>query len=165
MPDAIPGERIMKLIALSCFLMCVVVFAEDLAPKLNPLSHKEIGIWVGKVAPEKKIEKSIIRRGLISSQMVLRADCARFLATHGDPSDIPYLIDALSDESMHVGVSYAHAGMCTTRYWANVALICICKMDVGYRWDDPIEKRKTQIESWRNHWSNLQIRLKKRDNN
>jgi hypothetical protein len=152
----------MKLIALSCFLMCGVVFAEDLAPKLKPLSHEEIGIWVGKVVPEKTIEKSIIRRGLISSQTALRADCARYLATHGDLSDIPYLIDKLSDESMHVGASYPHAGMSTTRYWANVALICICKIDVGYRWDDPIEKRTKQIESWKNHWSNAKIRLKKK---
>jgi len=140
--------------------MCSVVLAEELAPKLNPLSHQEIGVWVGKVHPEKTIEKSIIRRGLISSQTALRADCARYLATHGDRSDIPYLIDALSDESMHEGASYAHAGMSTTRYWANIALICICKIDAGYRWDDPIEKRKKQIDSWKNHWANVKIRLK-----
>ena len=151
----------MKLIALSCFLVCSIASAESLAPKLKPLSHEEIGLWVGKVAPKEEIEKSIIRRGLISSQTALRADCARYLAKHGDLSDIPYLIDTLSDESMHVGASYPHAGMSTTRYWANVALICICKIDVGYRWNDSIEKRKKQIESWKNHWSNAQIRLRK----
>ena len=70
------------------------------------------------------------------------------MASHGDLSDVPYLVDALSDESQHVGASYPYAGMSTTRYWANVALICITKQDLGYRWDDPIESRKAAIRRW-----------------
>jgi len=42
--------------------------------------------------------------------------------------------------------------MATTRYWANVALIAISKVDMGFRWDDPPEKRKEAIKRWEIIW-------------
>jgi hypothetical protein len=48
--------------------------------------------------------------------------------------------------------------MSTTRYWANVALICITKIDLGYRWDDPDEKRKEAIDRWVNYWESVRHR-------
>ena len=129
-----------------------VAGAEQFSPKHPKLSPEEIGEWVGKVQPSVAIEKSVIRRGLVSDQMALRADCARYLAFHGDLSDVPYLLDALSDESMHVGANSVYAGMATTRYWANVALISITKNDLGYRWDDPVERRQEAIHRWASYW-------------
>ena len=136
------------------------VDAEQLAPRLVKLTHEEIGQWVGKVHPNARIDKAIIRRGLISDQTALRADCAQYLATHGDCSDVPYLIDALSDQTQHVGGRSLYSGMSTTRYWANVALICVTKIDLGYRWDDPAEKREEAIDRWRNYWESTRHRIK-----
>lgn len=145
-------------------VMCLVgsnVLAdqERIAPSLEPLSNEEVGQWVGKVVISEAIDKSIVRRGLISGQTALRADCARYLAYHGDISDLPYLIDALSDNSAHEGALYLYAGMMTTRYWANVALVCITKQDLGYRWDDPTESRQEAITRWENHWSSIKHRI------
>ena len=140
----------------SLLLLCVSVLTvagtEQFSPELPKLSQEEIGEWVGKVQPSVEIDKSVIRRGLISDQMALRADCARYLAFHGDLSDVPYLLDALSDESMYVGANTVYAGMVTTRYWANVALISITKNDLGYRWDDPVERRQEAIHRWASYW-------------
>ena len=129
--------------------------AEKYAPEIEKLSEEDVGKWVGKVTPDARIDKSIIRRGLISSQTALRADCARYLASNGDLSDLPYLIDALSDESAHVGADYPYAGMATTRYWAHVALVAITKRDYGYRWDDPVKKRQEAILLWGTHWEGV----------
>lgn len=150
--------------AFAFLLLGVSVFtdvnAEQLAPRLEKLTHEEIGQWVGKVHPGAKIDKAIIRRGLISDQTALRADCAQYLATHGNLSDVPYLIDALSDQTQHVGGRSLYSGMSTTRYWANVALICITKIDLGYRWDDPNKKRKEAIDRWANYWESTRHRTK-----
>lgn len=147
----------MKLLLLVMCLVGSSIYADDerIAPILEPLSHEEMGQWVGKVDHTEAVDKSIIRRGLISGQTALRADCARYLAWHGDLSDLPYLIDALSDESVHVGARHLYVGMMTTRYWANVALISITKQDLGFRWDDQIERRKEAITRWKNHWSSV----------
>lgn len=126
-----------------------------LAPPLAELPPQEISRWVGQVTPERRIEKSIVRRGLISGHTSLRADCAEYLAWHGTLADIPYLIDALSDDSIHVGGRGLYAGMQTTRYWANVALIAISKVDHGFRWDAPEGERQQAIERWKHHWESL----------
>lgn len=154
-------RMIMKLMLLLICLIGTSIYADGvrIAPELDPLSHEEIGQWIGKIIPTQTIDKSIIRRGLVSGQTALRADCARYLAHNGDISDLPYLIDALSDESVHDGVSYSYAGMATTRYWANVALICITKQDLGYRWADPVERRQEAINRWKNHWNSVKHRI------
>ena len=141
--------------------VCAVVDAGQLAPRLEKLTHEEIGQWASRVRPGARIDKAIIRRGLISDQTALRADCAQYLATNGDLSDIPYLIDALSDPTQYVGGRSLYAGMLTTRYWANVALICITKIDLGYRWDDPDEKRKEAIDRWADYWESVRYKVPK----
>jgi hypothetical protein len=133
----------------------------NLAPRVKPLTHAEIEQWMGKVVPSVEISKSIIRRGLISSQLSLRADCARYLAFRGGMTDLPYLIDALSDKSEHLGALYPYAGMSTTRYWANVALISISKVDFGFNWDDTEAKRKEAIKLWQNYWESNKHKHKK----
>ena len=137
--------------------LSVPAFADTvkLAPELPELAPHEISRWIGRIHPETRIEKSIVRRGLISGQTRLRADCAQYLAWHGTHSDVPYLIDALSDESIHVGGRPLQAGMQTTRYWANVALICISRLDLGYRWDASLDERQLAIERWKNYWESV----------
>ena len=134
--------------------------ADQLAPRLDPLTQEEIGTWVGRIETISPAERVIVLRGLISDHITLRADCARYLARAGTIMDLPYLIDALSDETMHVGANYSYAGMATTRYWANVALISITNNDYGYRWDDPLEKRQEAIERWKQFWNNTKNRHK-----
>lgn len=146
-----------QIILLSILLNCHVL-AESLAPSLKPLSNEEIGQWLRNINPRNDIDKSIIHRGLISDHTTLRAHCARYLATHGNLSDLPYLIDSLSDESLHVGAEYIYAGMSTTRYWANVALICITKCDLGYKWDDPVEERSKAIQRWKLYWESTKYK-------
>jgi hypothetical protein len=160
-------RTIMK--SFSLLLACVSVYAvanaEQLAPQRTKLSQDEIGKWVAKVNPGVPVDKSIIRRGLNSDHWTLRADCARYLASHGELSDVPYLIDALADESQHAGADYPYAGMATTRYWANVALVCITKLDLGYRWDDPVAKRDQAIERWGNYWQSTKHKADQRPDN
>lgn len=96
-----------------------------------------------------------IRRGLVGSQLTYRALSAQWFIEHGTLEDVPYLIDSLSDESMHVGAKYPLAGMATTRYWANVALIVICKTSYDYQWDAPAEKREYSISLWIQHWNRI----------
>ena len=56
----------------SLLLLCVSVLTvagtEQFSPELPKLSQEEIGEWVGKVQPSVEIDKSVIRRGLISDQ-------------------------------------------------------------------------------------------------
>ena len=150
-PDAVPvaepRARDQEVVA--------VDFQEPLAPGLYPLSGEELNTCWDKLTAGEHVNKTDIRRGLVSSQTTFRADCARYLARHGTVEDLPYLIDALSDESLHVGALYPHGGMATTRYWANVALICITRQDLGYRWDDSPQKRQQAINRWRSHWSSV----------
>jgi len=120
-----------------------------------------MGLWIGRIYVDTEIPKSIILRGLVSDQTGLRVDCAKYLATHGSLSDIPHLVEKLSDQTIHVGADYPYAGMATTRYWANVALISIAKVDFGFTWDDPMNKRRAAIEMWKNHWINIKSRLKR----
>lgn len=96
-----------------------------------------------------------IRRGLRGSQMTYRAESAQWFIKHGTIDDVPYLIDALSDESQHEGAKYPVAGMATTRYWANVALIVICKTSFDFQWDADREKREYSIQLWKQHWNRI----------
>lgn len=139
-------------------ILCGVAVAGQLAPPLDPLTEEEMADLLGRVDAVPTADRQTVLRGLVSDQTALRANCARYLASHGKLSDLPYLIDALSDDSMHVGVNYIYGGMMTTRYWANVALICITKLDMGYRWDDPLEERQKAIERWTNFWKTVRIK-------
>ena len=66
--------------------------------------------------------------------------------------------DALSDNSGHKGANYPLAGMATTRYWANVALIAICKTSYDYQWDASKEKREYSISLWIQHWDRIKLK-------
>ena len=87
-----------------------------------------------------------VHRALTGNQLTYRAYAATYMGKHGTYESAPLLIDALSDESAHVGANYVDAGMATTRHRAALALKELTGEDFGFVWDDPIEKREEAIE-------------------
>ena len=151
----------MKL-ALITLLMCSLSVAADrIAPQVESIDSDELlpALHAGENFHS---HATTIRRGLVGSQLTYRAESAQWFIAHGTVEDVPYLIDALSDESMHVGAHYPLAGMATTRYWANVALIVICKTSYDYQWDSPKEKREYSISLWKQHWERIRPKNKNR---
>lgn len=148
----------MKFVCLFALLTLSGSAAERVAPKLEKTPTEEVRKALATFENEGKGDLALIRRGLISDQTYDRARCAQCLIKYGGVEDIPFLIDALSDESSHVGANYPVAGMETTRYWANVALIVICRTSYDYRWDAPAEKREYAISLWKQHWERIKPR-------
>ena len=91
-----------------------------------------------------------MHQALNGPQTTLRAYAARALGKQGNETSIPYLIDALSDDSFHVGANYIDPGMATTRYWANESLKKLTEEDFGFIWNEPREKRIQAIVRWQN---------------
>lgn len=144
----------MKFICIFLLLCSVSFAAEDMAPKVDPIGADEL-LPALHAKENFREHASTIRRGLVGKQLTYRAESAQWFIKHGTVEDVPYLIDALSDESMHIGANYPLEGMATTRYWANVALIVICKTNYDYQWDASKEKREYSISLWKQHWSRI----------
>lgn len=123
-----------------------------LAPKIKPLPDDQVGEMFVRIEKDEDIDLKLIYQSLIGPQTTLRAYAARYLGAHGNNTSIPYLIDALSDESMHVGAKYIKAGMATTRYWANDSLEKLTGNDFGFIWNDPRNKRDEAIKRWQQWW-------------
>lgn len=154
-------KRILLPKTLAALLLCSGAFAADpIAPKVEAIDSDAL-VPALSAQGDFRSHAATIRRGLVSSQMTDRARCAQWFIEHGTIEDVPYLIDALSDESAHVGAEYPLAGMATTRYWANVALIVICKTSYDYQWDAPKEKREYSISLWQQHWVRIQPQTKR----
>ena len=117
--------------------------------KIEPLPQERIQEMFDRIGRNEKIELTLVYQALIGPQTALRADAARYLGTHGDETSTPHLINALGDDSMHVGARYPEAGMATTRYWANDSLKKLTGNDFGFVWNDPKEKREEAIGRWR----------------
>jgi hypothetical protein len=143
---------------------CAIAFAGrvQLAPKVDPLPESEVGVLFEKLQKHETIDLEKLYQALIGPQMTLRAYAARELGKYGDESSIPYLIDALSDESMHVGAKYIDAGMSTTRYWANDSLKAITGQDFKFVWKDPLEQREKAIDAWR-EWFQKKMKTEQPD--
>lgn len=150
----------MKMAALFLLFALSASAADKVAPTLEKASSDEIRKALTAIESGESDDLSMIRRGLISDQTYDRARCAQSFIKHGSIDDVPFLIDALSDESMHVGANYPLAGMATTRYWANVALIVICKTSYDYQWDSPLKDRKYSISLWKQHWDRIKPKEK-----
>jgi hypothetical protein len=148
----------MKLFCLLLLTAVSAFSASGIAPTLKKAPEDEVREALASIESRRSEDLTIIRRGLISDQTYDRAQCAQCLAKHGSIEDVPYLIDALSDESSHEGAKYPVAGMATTRYWANVALIVICKTSYDYRWDASAENREFAISLWKHHWERIKPR-------
>lgn len=122
---------------------------EPLGTPLSPLPEEEYERIFNAFQTRERIPIKLLHQGLFAGQTTVRAYSASLLGDHGGQSSVPYLIDALSDSSMHVGARYVKPGMHTTRYWANESLKKLTKKDFGFVWDDPEEKRKDAIQRWR----------------
>jgi hypothetical protein len=120
----------------------------SLAPKTDPLDQKLVGILFERIERHEKIEFELLCQALSGPQTTLRAHAATLLGKSGDKRAIPFLIDALSDESTHVGASYADPGDATTRHRANKALKKLTGQDFGFVWNDPKETRQASIDKW-----------------
>ena len=132
-------------------MTCITVLADfmPLAPIIEPLPGADVDSLFEKIRNSEPIDLATLYRALQGPQYTLRAYAAIELGKYGDETSIPYLIDALSDESLHEGAEYPKAGMNTTRYWANESLKTLTKQDYGFVWDDPIDKRNEAIIRWR----------------
>ena len=147
--------------ALITLLMCSLGFAADrIAPQVESIDPVELLPSLN-AKEDFRSHAPTIRRGLVGSQLTYRAESAQWFIEHGTVEDVPYLIDSLSDESGHKGANYPLAGMATTRYWANVALIVICKTSYDFQWDAPKEKREYSISLWEQHWGRIKPKNKK----
>lgn len=133
--------------------MAVVALAEErLAPKVEPLPDSEIDAIFKATDKGEQIPTDKLHRALISGQTYLRARAAELLGRRGDTNSVPFLIDALSDQTSYVGGGYAcfgKPGQNTTRYWANESLKSISKQDFGFRWDATEAERHAAIEKWK----------------
>ena len=132
------------------FAFAALVFGfEPLTKPLVPLPEQEYSRVFYAFSSQGKVPIKLLHQGLFAGQMTVRAHSALLLGDQGDRSSVPYLIDALSDQSMHVGVNYPEAGMATTRYWANESLKKLTKKAFGFIWNDPEAKRSKAIQQWR----------------
>ena len=150
----------MKLILFSIIFSLSTYAAEKIAPEVKSINPKEL-LPALNAKENFREHVKIVRGGLIGSQMTYRAKSAQWFIKHGTIEDVPYLIDSLSDESSHKGATYTQAGMATTRYWANVALVVICKTSFDFQWNAPKEKREYSISLWKQHWERIKPKKKK----
>lgn len=142
-------KKIITLIASLLVSSFVLAEMTPLTPPIDPLPQELIPVLFEKIEKNEKIELNLLYQALNGPQTTLRAYAARILGEQGNESSIPYLIDALSDESMHEGAEYIKAGMETTRYWTNESLKKLTGQDFGFVWNDPKDKRIEAIIKWR----------------
>jgi hypothetical protein len=130
-------------------------FAEQLAPRAEPLRQEQVGELFERINRREIIEFEVLCQALVGPQTTLRAHAATLLGDSGDARAIPFLIDALSDESMHVGARYVDPGDATTRHRAKNALKTLTGQDFGFVWSAPKGEREAAIQRWtawyRNH--------------
>jgi len=90
-----------------------------------------------------------VHEALRGDQLTNRAYAATYMGKYGTYKSVPLLINALSDESVHVGAHYADAGMATTRHRAYLALKELTGEDFGFVWNAPIEERAAVIAQYK----------------
>ncbi len=147
---------IIKIVFLINLLIASIALAEmtPIAPPIDPLPPELESVLFERIDKNEKIELNMLHQALNGHQTTLRAYAARTLGEQGNDTSIPYLIDALSDESMHVGATYPKSGMETTRYWANESLKKLTREDFGFVWNDSKDKRIETILKWREWYLN-----------
>ena len=136
------------LLVFSLFIMQLKAF-EPLGRQLRPLPKQKYERIFNAFHTREKVPIKLLHRGLFAEQTTVRAYSASLLGDHGDRTSVLYLIDALSDQTRHVGARYAEQGMYTTRYWANESLKKLTGEDFSFIWDDSDEKRNKSIQRWR----------------
>ncbi len=125
-----------------------------IAPPIDPLPHDQVSAVLEKLKSKDDIKLSTVYQSLIGPQLYLRALAATYLGEKGNPSSIPYLIDALQDCSVHVGANYMDPGMASTCYRANKALIKITGKDFGFVWNADEKDNEERIIQWQRWYLN-----------
>jgi len=123
---------------------------ERIAPETKPLGSEEIDKLfepLGSLKYNYNL-RDVVHQALVSDHLTLRAYAATYLGKYGTVDSVAYLIDALSDESGHVGANYLDPAMATTRHRAKLALTELTGEDFGYEWNAPLPKRGLAIEQW-----------------
>ena len=146
----------MKRVDVQAFAFVVMILAgcsstglaEQLAPKVEPLGQERVGELFERINRRETIEIELLCQALTGPQTTLRAYVATLLGESGDARAIPFLIDALADESMHVGANYVDPGDATTRHRASKSLKTLTGQDFGFVWSDPKAQRDAAIQRW-----------------
>jgi hypothetical protein len=128
-----------------------------IAPATKPLPDSELQKYFD--TPDDRISMEMLHRALICNQTFATARAAEILGRQKSKSSIPFLIDALSNDTSYVGGGYAcfgKPGQNTTRYWANESLKAITGKDFKFIWDADETSRKEAIERWAT-WYRSQI--------
>lgn len=136
---------VLSMILVACTLTCL---AEQQARQTEPLRPELVGVLLERISRQEVIAFELLCQALVGPQTTLRAHAATLLGDTGDKRAIPFLIDALSDESMHVGANYLDPGDATTRHRANKALRKLTGQDFGFVWNDPKDDRDAAIQRW-----------------
>jgi hypothetical protein len=123
---------------------------KDPALKKEPaLSEEEAFVSRLERAEYRRGMEDKVHQALKGDHLTHRAWAATWLGRHGTAKSVPLLIDALSDESLHVGGNYSDPGMSTTRHRAKLALNKLVGEDFGYVWNGPVAERKAAIAKWK----------------
>ncbi len=123
---------------------------DSLAPDPPPFSTEiEVADYAALVGG-KALTVDALHRLIRGNQFTFRALACDRAGELGDRALLPVLIDALSDESAHVGARHAAgSGKWTTRMRCHRALRSIANENFGYRWKDSRAEREQAIERWR----------------
>lgn len=147
----------MKKISIGALLLLLTVAAPvragNLAPALEPLAQERVDELFQLIRRHEKIATGLLHQALIGPQLTLRAYAATELGRQGDASSVPFLIDALGDDSAHIGALYAQPGMATTRYRANESLKTLTGEDFDFVWNDSAEERRAAIARWQDWYA------------
>lgn len=121
-----------------------------LSPDPAPFTVRQEVIDQARLQSDRPLSAEALHRLIRGNQFTFRALACDRAADSGDPRLVPVLIDALADESMHVGARYlADSGLWTTRERCYRALRRLTDESFGFRWDDPPDQRREAIDRWR----------------
>jgi hypothetical protein len=126
-----------------------------LAPVHGPLNAEDVNRLLAALNPPvfNRDLLADVHKATKDSQLTLRAYAMTYLGKYGTAESVAYLIDGLSDESVHVGARYKDQAMAVTRYRAKLALNELTGEDFGFIWDAPLAKRQVAINQWK-RWLN-----------
>ena len=136
------------LILLFAFYSQVAFAGERLMVNVPEVSPEMEPVLFERLHDGETVEQKWLYAALTAQQTTLRAYAATALGKAGDKRAVPYLIQALSDQSMHDGANYVEPGMATTRYRANQSLKALTGMDFGFIWNAPEADRERAVQKW-----------------
>jgi len=141
----------MKFALIILLFSSVCVAADRIAPKVESIDP-DVLLPALHAKEDFRSHAVTIRRGLVGTQLAYRAESAQWFIKHGTVEDVPFLIDSLSDDSRHVGATYALAGMTTARRATtssgipprkNESIRFLCGSSIGSESSRRVKNRRT----------------------